>query len=60
MINCWGSAPCKDCKRRHEACHDGCPDYAEFRKKIEERHAKEREAKILEECGRRHSRRRWR
>jgi hypothetical protein len=48
-----GSAPCKGCKRRHELCHDGCPDYAEFRKRVEEIRAKEREAKTLEEYGRR-------
>ena len=39
-----GFAPCKGCKRRHELCHDGCPDYAEFRKRVEEIRAKEREA----------------
>lgn len=48
-----GYAPCKDCKRRRELCHDGCPDYAEFRKRVEEIRAKEREAKTLEEYGRR-------
>lgn len=20
-------APCKDCKKRHQACHDTCPDF---------------------------------
>ena len=48
-----GTAPCKGCKRRHVLCHDGCPDYAEFRKRVEEIRAKEREAKTLEEYGRR-------
>lgn len=24
--------PCKDCEKRHFACHDDCSDYAEFRK----------------------------
>lgn len=48
-----GSAPCKGCEKRHELCHDGCPDYAEFRKRVEEIRAKEREAKTLEEYGRR-------
>lgn len=47
-----GYAPCKGCERRHELCHDGCPDYAEFRKRVEEIRAKEREAKTLEEYGR--------
>lgn len=26
-------APCKDCTERHEACHDTCPRFLEYRKK---------------------------
>lgn len=43
-----GFAPCKDCKRRHGLCHDGCPDYAEFRKRVEEIRAKK--VRIVPSC----------
>ncbi len=26
-------APCKGCTERHEACHDHCPRFLEYRKK---------------------------
>lgn len=35
-------APCKNCKDRHPACHDSCPKYKEFKKRIAEQKKKER------------------
>ena len=29
-------SPCKDCHDRHEACHDTCDWFREYRRKIEE------------------------
>ena len=28
-------SPCKDCKDRHNGCHDKCTDYAKWREKLE-------------------------
>lgn len=28
--------PCHGCEERHEACHDHCEKYAEYKKKLEE------------------------
>ena len=27
--------PCKNCERRHEACHDACEEYQKYREQIE-------------------------
>lgn len=27
--------PCKDCKDRHQACHDHCEKYKEWKKELE-------------------------
>ena len=35
---------CYHCKRRHLNCHDDCPDYKEFRAKVEKAAANERKA----------------
>ena len=37
-------APCKDCPDRHEACHDTCERFKEYRKKIEQAKANRAEA----------------
>ncbi len=36
--------PCKKCEERHEACHDTCPKFREFRKTLDE--ANERKRKV--------------
>lgn len=37
----YGMPPCKDCEKRHIACHDKCEDFAEYKKKV--RIAKDKE-----------------
>lgn len=38
-------SPCKECPDRHEACHDTCERFREFRRKLEE--AKEKRLEML-------------
>lgn len=27
--------PCKNCEKRHHKCHDSCPEYKEYRDRVE-------------------------
>lgn len=36
-------SPCKDCKKRHTACHDDCEDFSEYRRKIQKVNENRRE-----------------
>ena len=40
--------PCKDCKERQIGCHSYCRKYIEFRMNLEERNARIREEKMIE------------
>lgn len=33
--NAIGVSPCKDCERRAVGCHSTCPDYAEYKNKLD-------------------------
>ena len=35
--------PCKNCERREQGCHSRCPDYAKYRKGIDDASLKRRE-----------------
>lgn len=35
---------CQGCANRHEACHDDCPIYAEFRKRVDAENEARRKA----------------
>lgn len=37
-------SPCKECKDRHEACHDSCERYAEYKRKVAEAKQHRRDA----------------
>lgn len=31
------TSPCKNCEKRHNLCHAKCPEYGEYRAKMEKR-----------------------
>lgn len=41
-------ATCKDCPKRHYACHDDCEEYSRFRKNLNNYNAKVHEDARLE------------
>ncbi len=53
-------APCKGCKTRHLGCHDDCPLYLEFRKKVEQANEDRRRCLKSDEFARPTKKRRWR
>ena len=41
-------SPCKDCEKRHPACHDKCEDFKKFRQKHEKALHEWKEEKTLD------------
>ncbi len=39
-------SPCKGCGKRHQACHDTCQEFADFRKELEKVRKAERDANV--------------
>lgn len=42
-------APCKDCSERHEACHDSCDKYKEWKAELDAMRSKIAEQKYIEQ-----------
>lgn len=42
-------APCKDCTERHEACHDSCDKYKEWKAELDAVRSKIAEQKYIEQ-----------
>jgi len=57
-----GNATCKYCAKRHVGCHDNCPEYLEYKRKLALEREAERKVKALNEYAKRsygNRRRKW-